>query len=64
MHRVTLYGVGFLQHKLIKPFDFMSDIIELKDGSFIAVGQEPLINPIDSTLPYKYQGTMLKLSSR
>ncbi|HBH06197.1 MAG TPA: hypothetical protein DDX92_06315, partial [Flavobacteriales bacterium] len=40
---------------------YITDIIQQNDGSFIAVGQEPTVNPIDSSLQYKKQGMILKL---
>jgi hypothetical protein len=42
---------------------YITDIIQQNDGSFIAVGQEPTVNPIDSSLQYKKQGMILKLTS-
>jgi hypothetical protein len=42
---------------------YITDIIQQDDGSFIAVGQEPTVNPIDSSLQYKEQGMILKLTS-
>jgi hypothetical protein len=43
--------------------DFINDIIELEDGSLVACGQERIINPIDSLLPYKGHGMLLKFSA-
>jgi hypothetical protein len=40
---------------------YATDIHENDDGTLVAVGQERLLNPTDTTLPYKYLAFVVKL---